>query len=159
MRTIQDVLAQSDETKFAIALSELVNAREASAGYETLSHAEQVALCVDGLEREVNNGGFQQYFFSSAGDHALDCVDALDEIGGVEVADLLRRALRVFGPGGPDPDREERILQLEALGDDVAPRLEALDDAFFGYPDGLAPLLRAFVAANAAAFEAVDEQP
>jgi hypothetical protein len=152
MRTIQDVLAVNDGAKFAIALSELVNAREASVGYDALSHAEQIALCVDGLEREVNNGGFEQYFGNSAGDHALDCVDALDEIGGHQAAELLRRALTIFGVAGPDPDREERSLQLEALGERVPTKLEPLDDAFFDYPDDLAELMRAFVRSNAKSF-------
>ena len=135
MRTIQDVLAQTDGAKFAVALSELVNAREASVGYDALSRAEQIALCVDGLEREVNSGGFEQYFASSTGDHALDCVDALDEVGGHQTAELLRRALAIFGVAGPDPDREERSLQIEALGERVPAKLEPLDDAFFDYPD------------------------
>jgi hypothetical protein len=157
MRTIQDVLAIADSTKFAISLSELVNAREGSVGYDGLSQPEQIALCVDGLEREVNNGGFEQYFFNSAGDHAHDCLDALEEIGALLMAKLLRKALAIFGPAGPDPDREERGLQLEALGDRVAPKLEPLDDAFFDYPDDLASLLRTFVEANASAFSPAPE--
>jgi hypothetical protein len=152
MRTIQDVLAQSDAAKFTTALGELLSAREAGVGYDGLSHAEQIALCVDGLEREVSSGGFENYFASAAGDHALDCVDALDEVGGHQAADLQRRALAIFGAAGPDPDREERALQLEALGERVPTKLEPLDDAFFDYPDDLAELTRAFVRANVEAF-------
>lgn len=152
MRTIQDVLAQADAAKFATALGELLNAREASVGYDALSHAEQIALCVEGLEREVNNGGFENYFASSAGDHARDCVDALDEVGGHGAAELLRKALAIFGVAGPDPDREERALQLEGLGERVPAKLEPLDDTFFDYADDLAELTRAFVRDNAKAF-------
>ena len=152
MRTIQDVLAQSDAAKFTTALGELLGAREASVGYDGLSHAEQIALCVDGIEREVSSGGFENYFASASGDHALDCVDALDEIGAHAAAELLRRALTIFGAGGPDPDREERALQLEGLGERVPAKLEPLDDTFFDYSDDLAELTRAFVRANVKAF-------
>ncbi|HVH04787.1 MAG TPA: DUF4375 domain-containing protein [Myxococcota bacterium] len=152
MRTIQDVLAHADAAKLAVSLGELLGARETSVGYDALSRVEQIALCVEGLEREVSHGGFEQYFASAAGDHALDCVDALDEIGGHEAADLLRRALMIFGAAGPDPDREERTLQLEAMGERVPSKLEPLDDAFFDDHDDLKERMRAFVQSNVKGF-------
>jgi hypothetical protein len=36
---------------------------------------------IDDLEAEVNNGGFHQYFYNSAGDNTAEAIRALEEIG------------------------------------------------------------------------------
>jgi hypothetical protein len=59
-------------------------------GYAELTQPERVFLCIWGLEGEVNNGGFDQYYFNTAGDHALDVVKSLQAIGaGEEKGTLL----------------------------------------------------------------------
>jgi hypothetical protein len=51
--TIDDVLKETDNTTFAIALSNLVFPRYDRDGFQALTGPEQVAYCVDALEREV----------------------------------------------------------------------------------------------------------
>jgi hypothetical protein len=64
-------------------MSNLVFARCEAAGFTALSQAEQTIYCLDALEREVNNGGFSQFFLNSSGDTALAArekqMDALPE--------------------------------------------------------------------------------
>ena len=138
-----------------IKISEAVWAREAAVGANGLTPAEKVFLRVWNLEAEVNNGGFNQYYQNSAGDHALETPAALREIGASEAASLVESANQVFGPTGPSRDRDERTRALEQLGKSATDALGTLDTRFYEYPDNLSDLLRRYVDQNRAHFHAV----
>ena len=40
-----------------------------------------VSTLIEALEAEVNNGGFDQYFYNSAGDNTAETIQALETIG------------------------------------------------------------------------------
>lgn len=144
MPTIDDVLAQEDPTAFAIALSDLVFPRYDRDGFAALTPAERVAYCVDAVEREVNNGGFRQFFDNSSGDTALDTVAALEAIGAPQAAALVRRAIAVFPGGEPPADRDERCALMETLPASAEDEWMALGDEYYTYPDDLTTLLRRY---------------
>jgi hypothetical protein len=137
-----------------IKISESVWDRESKLGYEKLSQPERVFLCVWDLEAEVNNGGFDQYYFNSAGDHALDTVRALETIGAKRTAELVRTMNNLFGPAGPSPVRFKRQDQLSSLRDSVANKMHDADKRFYKYDDNLEQLLTAFVSKDREAFRA-----
>ena len=115
-------------------VSEAVWAREAKHGYAGLSEPERVFLWVWGLEAEVNNGGFSQFFENSAGDYAQATPAALRQVGAPEMAALVERAMEPFGPSGPPADREERWKSMESLPESVREDWGELDDAFYALP-------------------------
>jgi Domain of unknown function (DUF4375) len=131
-----------------ILVSEAVWAREAAHGFNSLSAAERVFLCVWNLEAEVNNGGFEQFYINSAGDNALETPSALREIGATQAAAIAEAANNVFRPQGPPADREARGQALARLGATATDALKALDAKFYEYPDNLEELLRQFVERN-----------
>lgn len=149
---IDEILELEDQTGFAIALSNLVCRRAWSLGVGALSQAERVTYLVDELEREVNNGGFLQYFANSAGDWARETLEALLVIGAPLMAEVLERAMVAFPPPGPSDDRDVRGAQLEALGEEQHARFDPLDAEFCAYPENLTALLRAFVTEHHAEF-------
>lgn len=146
-RAIDDILAIEDPTQFAIALSSHVYGRPGE-GFESLTQAEQTVFCIDGLEREVNNGGFSQWFFNSAGDQARETIDALQRVGANHTAELVRRSLQPFGAEGPSRDWEQRRDQLERIGDGAEGLWNELTDAFYEYTDDLTALLRSYADAH-----------
>ena len=154
MPTIDDVLSQTGPTEFAIALSNLVFPRWDRDGYAGLTPAEGVAYCVDALEREVNNGGFRQFFDNSSGDTALETVAALDAIHARQAAALVRRAIAQFPQGTPPRDRDERSRLMEELPAGAAEAWMILDDEFYTYPDDLTTLMRQYVEAHRGEFRA-----
>lgn len=96
---------------------------------------------VDLLEAEVNNGGFDQFFFNSAGDRTSEIIAALQEIGASHTASILRAAAAKF-PGGMPP--VERNTRQTVLLEEVSPDSEAFeeeDQAFYEYRDDLAALV------------------
>lgn len=143
-RPVAEILQIEDDTEFAIAMSDLVFSREAAVGYQQLTPPERVVFCLDALEREVNNGGFAQFFENSAGDHALETIEALRTLGAPRVGRLVAEAVAVF-PDGPAPDRERRRRQLDRLDDRARAKLDQLDGAFYAYPENLTALERRYV--------------
>jgi hypothetical protein len=148
LRSVNEILQIEDDTKFAIAMSDLVFAREQAAGYAQLTPAERVVLCLDGLEREVNNGGFAQFFENSAGDHAMDTIEALKTLGASQMAAMVSDAVSVFPENRPASDRDRRQEQLARLDPQARARLDELDSAFYKYPENLAALERKYVRAH-----------
>ncbi len=104
---------------------------------------DEVVDLIDALEREVNNGGFHQYFYNSAGDRTADTIQALEIIGAFAMANIVKRAAQKFPYGMPPRNRFERqevlLERLETYPNAVAFR--ALDEEFYEYSDNLAELI------------------
>ena len=153
MNPVDAALAKDDDTAFSIDMSDLVFARYEQVGFAGLTEAEQTVHCVDWLEREVNNGGFDQFFFNSSGNTALETIPALERLGARHTAGLVRRAVAVFPGGRPSANRDEREKQMEALPGSAREAWSKLDDEFYEYHDDLAALERAYVQAHRGEFK------
>jgi hypothetical protein len=114
--------------------------------FEEWTELERVIVTLWWLEADVNNGGFDQYFFNSGGNYAQFAPHALRTIGAPKMAAIVERANAVFGPKGPPSDRQERQRQLHDLREDVSEALHALDDEFYAYPEDLTKLAYEYLA-------------
>ena len=123
-------------------------------GFDGLSHAERVVACLTELEMEVNNSGFDQYYWNAPGDHTLETVAALRELGAGRTANLLVTANAAFGHGGPSRDREERWKQIDALAEDAKRRWFELDGNFDEHRDNLSALVATYIRAHRTDFKA-----
>jgi hypothetical protein len=104
---------------------------------------EEVAVLVEALEGEVNNGGFHQFFYNSAGDNTMETIQALETIGAAAMADIVKRAAAMFPGKMPPKDRFPRQdVLLENFPDSAAFR--ELDEEFYKYPDDLSRMLTKF---------------
>lgn len=115
-------------------------AREAREGWDALAGEERLALCLGEMEAEVNNGGWEQYFLNSAGDHAHDALRALDAIGATTAAGILREAMKVFGKDGPPADRAARELHLLALTARQRATLDRLSTRYYARAEPIADI-------------------
>ena len=100
--------------------------------------------CFDG---EVHNGGFDQLFFNSLGNHCLDILAGLKVVGATKSAMLLEKAIEWFPNSTPAQDRAERWQQLDPYRDnqEYEAALNTLDLEFYKYEDNLAELLHQYV--------------
>jgi hypothetical protein len=64
-----------------IAFEQAVDQKAARLGETSLANEERVILAVEALEREVNNGGYAQFFQNSSREYASMIVNALRRIG------------------------------------------------------------------------------
>jgi hypothetical protein len=104
------------------------------------------------LEREVNNGGFDQYFHNSSGAFAHQTVESLTAIGADLTVGILIHAIMCF-PGGKVPeDDEARRELLQKMSQDKLDVLEQLDQSFFVYEEDLNALNMEYVRNNKAFF-------
>jgi hypothetical protein len=84
---------------------------------EPMSPIERYTLAIPGLFAEVNNGGFHQYFFNSAGDDWDALAWGFEASGDTRSLERFRQVLAIFPNGAPCRNRTFRWKQLEALGD------------------------------------------
>ena len=117
-----------------------------TAGFRGLAADEQILVAIWGLEADVNNGGFEQFYFNSSGDLAAHAASALRTIGAVRMASIVEAASGRFGPAGPSGDRAVRQGQLRRLVGASDDLFEDLDRKFYEYPDDIAALLAAHLA-------------
>ena len=105
----------------------------------------EIVTCIGNLEAEVNNGGFHQFFYNSAGDDTAETIQALQAIGAARTAEIVKRAAAKFPGGMPPKERFARQdILLEKFPDTT--EFDELDAEFFAYPDDLAALLKKFAA-------------
>lgn len=146
---LESLLASENTTETIIELDTFISQLcDYGDSIDNLSPGQLTFHLNQNLEREVNNGGFDQFFFNSSGDRAHETVDALETIGAKKTADLLREAIDAFPDSRVPKDREERGgLMLN----DVSPesdRWHELDQRFYAYEDPLTDLNLAFIRAN-----------
>jgi hypothetical protein len=103
----------------------------------------EVSALIDALEGEVNNGGFHQFFYNSAGDSTAETIRALETIGAAAMAEIVRRAAAMF-PGQMPP--KDRFLRQDILLENYpnSAAFRELDEEFYRSPDDLTDLLAKF---------------
>ena len=120
---------------------------------EKLNPSQRTFLFVENLEREINNGGFNQFYFNSSGDFSQETVNALLEIGAKKTAEIVKKANSEFKNGIVPKDRTERQNELELIEEKAEENWNKCDSEFYEYQDNLTELLIAFVIKNKSEFK------
>lgn len=115
--------------------------------FDALPERDRILIAIWGLEAEVNNGGFHQYYFNSAGDQACFAAEALDRINAKQMAAIVMEANAHFADGGPPRERSARQERLFAITD-AEDLFDELDQRFYKYSDDIAALLTAYLEAQ-----------
>ena len=104
------------------------------------------------LEKEINNGGFKQYFMNSSGDCAHETIQSLKIIGAHKTAAILQQAIDEFPSGQVPKDWSKRNELLESIEDRADEIWEGLDQQFYNYDDDLNSLNLEYVIQNRSSF-------
>jgi hypothetical protein len=133
-----------------LAFEEAIAAKAERLGTTTLTTAELVVLAVEAIEREVNNGGFDQLFRNSSKEHATNYVSALEAIERPDVAELAKQAIAALrlAKWPLTIDAIDRAMETDSDARDE--KFEALDDRYLEVAGDLAPAVLAFIKANSA---------
>lgn len=118
-----------------------IQAKSKPDGERSLTDEERLVLAVMALTREVNNGGYDQFFVNSSRRFASTIVDSLRRIGCVTCANITEKAIQAakFDVASPDS-----IFEEDDARDAV---LAACDQEFYELSD-ITDKLFAFVEAN-----------
>ena len=136
------IFSIEDTSHFSGEIAEyLFNKSKYGEAISNLNPPEFTVYLVEELQAEVMNGGFDQYFFNSSGDHWEDAIIACEKIGAVKTADLLRKAVQAFGCELPK-DREQRQETIDSQArDGYDEALALLDSAFYAYDENVDALI------------------
>jgi hypothetical protein len=118
---------------------------------ERLSAIERRLLAVYGLKEEVDNGGFNLYFAGPLGNESALALQALREMGAVQIVKSVQKAMAVFPGGKPPADHTRRVKVMESIKRRSQGVWGACDDEFYLREEGLADLALAYVKKNRAA--------
>jgi hypothetical protein len=113
--------------------------------YNNLTEHQKLFYLNQNLEREINNGGFEQYFRNSNGDNAHETILSLKAIGAYKTSDILQQAIDQFPNKQVSKAREERIKTIEQIENAVNEVWNKLDQNFFKYEDDLNALNISYV--------------
>lgn len=154
MSNIEKALLIEDETESLLKIGEIIWKKvEQSEDFENLTEAEQTFVYVEALEAEVNNGGFDQYFFNTSGKYSQETLEALKKIGAVKTYKIVEEAFRIF-PENPIPkDIEKRRDILENINSATSERWTELEDKFYLYEENIGGLLLKYVKEHKSEFE------
>jgi hypothetical protein len=126
--------------------------KEERKGLASFSQAERFVYALQAMSREVNNGGWSQFFFNSSGHLAFDLVPALEAMGSKENLSIARRALQRFGKPKSLTD-EDRAKHLEKLTKDGEENpWDDLEDEFYENPEDLEAMTLKFIAKSPGEF-------
>lgn len=149
-----DTLLSSPDTNNAIIVFDNYVCKLCSYGnkLDRLTESQKHFYFNQNLEREINNGGFNQYFYNSSGDFAHETITSLRTIGANKTADILQQAINQFPNSTVPKDRAKRQEILEQIEDMANEEWEQLDHAFYRYEDNLYDLNIEYIKQNRRTF-------
>jgi hypothetical protein len=148
-KTTEEILGHENATNAFTVLGAL-HYRMGQKDESRLTDTERRLLAAYWVDAEVNNGGFDQYLFNSAGDNAEAALAGLKDMGAVGAARLLKQAMAVFPGGKPPADRCKRQEVMEQIGSQSMPVWSKCDDEFYKLTEQLSDLALAYAKKNRA---------
>jgi Domain of unknown function (DUF4375) len=129
-----------------LAFEEALEQKAFREGEGALSYEERVIVAIEALEREVNNGGYRQFFINSSAEYVPIAVDALLRIQCPAAAALTRRAIETLGLS----ELRREVVQNRIQGQDTKrdSALNDIDNLYYKSPEHIAARLFAFIKDN-----------
>lgn len=128
-----------------LAFEQAIDQKWAREGGERIADEEFVILAIEAMEREVNNGGWGQ-FFVNTGRFATVIIDALQRINCPKTAQIAEKAVRIIDTA---PITEVEIEN--GTWEENEKRHDALngcDQLYYERPENIEESLFAFIKAN-----------
>jgi hypothetical protein len=138
--------ARAQRDSLVRAFEEGLQRKVSRSGQGALSQEERTILAVRALDREVNNGGYHQFFCNSSKRFAPDIVKSLSRIGCRRTAKITQRAINALRAAPVTVARIEAAMRETNAERDR--ELERCDEWFYRTPQGIPRRLFAFIKAK-----------
>lgn len=132
-----------------LAFEQAMSQKAARVGMEGLSEEERIILAIEALEREVNNGGYSQFFINSP-EYAATIVQSLRRIGCSTTAEITQKALTVVQQHPAVWESQRRIWEDNEKWFEVHHECNSL---YFEHPENIEVQLFEFIKANRSRIE------
>jgi hypothetical protein len=123
-----------------------INQKAEREGAKNLTIEERIVLGVEALEREVNNGGYEQFFVNSSREFVPIVVTALQRIGCKKTANITQKAIEALGISDLRSDAIDAVICNR--DERRAAKLNRCDDSYYKSTEPIAERLFAFIKAN-----------
>lgn len=145
---IQAALDVADETDSFLQITDVIYDKEEEQGYDALNLVEKTVFCLDQLLREMENGGFVQFFHHEAGARAEDTLESLERIKAKASAGLLDQVINLFEGRQIPEDEDQRRETFDQIESEQADNIVELDDRFYDSGENLVELTLKYVQKN-----------
>jgi hypothetical protein len=82
---------------------------------ETVTAGQRALFALDWCQKEVRNGGFEQFFSNYTGMLGPEALEGFQLVGAHKYAVLLAKAMAIFGKGEYPRERSDRVQLLEQM--------------------------------------------
>ncbi len=125
-----------------VAFEQAIGQKAAREGEANLSKEELAVLAVEALEREVNNGGYSQFFLNTP-EFAGVIVDSLIAIDCPKTTEITRKAIDALGLRNLTPSEISSVLPSES--EEVVDKFNECDSAYYEAAEDIAGQVLAFI--------------
>jgi hypothetical protein len=146
-QTVDELLLLEAECRIdslVLAFEQAVDQKAARLGVDALSGEERIVLAIEALEREVNNGGYGQFFLNSSREFAPTIVQALVLIGCPKTAAITQRAIDALHL----PALSVEAIEAAMSDEGSEAELNECDNSYYQAGEDIAGQLFAFIKAN-----------
>ena len=146
-QTVDQLLSMEDEYRVDSIVAAFEQALDQKAARErvgSLSEEEHIVLAIEALEREVNNGGYQQFFQNESREYAPMIVQALARIGCPRTAAITQQAIDALHL----PNLTAGAIESALGEEDSEAGLDDCDDLYYNTGENIAAQLLAFIRMN-----------
>jgi hypothetical protein len=144
---VKQILSEESGQKAIMAIDDLLSQIFYS-DPETLSEEEKDIVYIEELEKEINNGGFNQFFFNSSGSYTEEIIESLRKIGSVKLLSLVENAKTQFPNSIIPKDDNERQELVEKIQDQANDIWNELDNEFYKYEEDIYSLMLIYIEKN-----------
>jgi hypothetical protein len=148
-QTTEELIALATEFRVDSLVLAFEGAIQDKSAEHPLSQEEGYVLAIEALEREVNNGGYSQFFLNSSNAFAGTVVEALHAIGCSKTARITENAIAALRLEGElAPDRLEEVILSE--DETVLRELGECDKRYYDNDEPIADRLFEWIERNRA---------
>jgi hypothetical protein len=139
-------IANGNEIDFLQALEMTIQQKSERVGVDDMTEEEILVLAIEALEREVNNGGYSQFFVNSSREYTPIIVHALLRIGCPKTAEITKSAIAAVGFQGLAPMALAEALNAYSGADNQ--ELDDCDQLYYRAGENIGGKLIDFVKDN-----------
>jgi len=129
MKNINEILTLTDEIEIIEAVGTIIWDKKQEA--DELSEGETNFILIDIFEGAINEGGFLHFFNNEVGDYAREVLEAYKKIGAPKTANIIAKAIGLFGINNFHDELEKRKNAIAKLDENALSGWEDLEEIFF----------------------------
>ena len=151
MTSTEIALLLNNDSEKIIRIGEIIGKKiKKRDNFEELNEFEKTFIFIDIFENHTTDGGFETFFWNTAGQFSHEILEAYERIGALETASIIYDSFLLFNEIPIPKDKDLRRSILSNLKPDI---WESLDHKFYNCSDNIVFLIIEFIKENSNHFD------